>query len=330
MASATPAGSFLPGSRWTNESYYGNVGTYFADVNGDGRADAIAVNKDEAVAVRLSIAATATSGPSFARTHTYWTDVPYYGNLGTYFADVNGDGRADAIAVNENQRLAVRLSNGSSFASTHTYWTDVPYYGNVGTYFADVNGDGMADAIAVNKQGGVAVRMSNGSSFASPHKYWTDVPYYGSVGTYFADVTGDGKADAIAVNDDSIAPAGVWVRPSDGSRFVGLPTVPNQPWTSVRYYGSRGTYFADVTGDGKADAIAVNDDSIAPAAVWVRPSDGSRFVGLPDVPNQAWTEGAYFGVYLGRSGTYFADVTGDGKADAIAVNDDAITVRASG
>ena len=27
-------------------------------------------------------------------------------------------------------------------------------------------------------------------------------------------------------------------------------------WTEVPYYGTRGTYFADVTGDGKADAIS--------------------------------------------------------------------------
>ena len=95
--------------------------------------------------------------------------------------------------------------------------------------------------------------------------------------------------------------------------------VPNLPETSlgteVPYDGSRGTFFADVTGDGKADAIAVNDDKVT-----VRRSDGSKFTG-----NESWTQVPYYG----SRGTFFADVTGDGKADAIAVNDDKVTVRRS-
>jgi len=39
------------------------------------------------------------------------------------------------------------------------------------------------------------------------------------------------------------------------------------------FYGFRATAFADVTGDGRADAIAVNDDG-----VFVRASTGSDFV----------------------------------------------------
>lgn len=30
---------------------------------------------------------------------------------------------------------------------------------------------------------------------------------------------------------------------------------PNESWTSEAYFGDKGTFFADVTGDGKADAI---------------------------------------------------------------------------
>jgi hypothetical protein len=34
-----------------------------------------------------------------------------------------------------------------------------------------------------------------------------------------------------------------------------------EDWIHGAFYGSRGTFFADVTGDGRADAIAVNDDT---------------------------------------------------------------------
>jgi hypothetical protein len=48
--------------------------------------------------------------------------------------------------------------------------------------------------------------------------------------------------------------------------------LPNQDWTHGPYYGSITMAFADVTGDGKADAIVVNNDTVT-----VRPSTGSGF-----------------------------------------------------
>ena len=103
---------------------------------------------------------------------------------------------------------------------------------------------------------------------------------------------------------------------------------PNEAWTNDPYYGELSlgpdlvlinNHFADVDGDGKADAIVVNDGKWA--AVTVRRSTGSGFE-----PNIDWTNGAYYG----NLGTYFADATGDGKADAIAVNDNTpVTVRRS-
>ena len=65
-------------------------------------------------------------------------------------------------------------------------------------------------------------------------------------------MTGDGKADAIVVNDNTVT-----VRRSTGNSFA-----PNEDWTGGPYFGTRGTFFADVTGDGKADAIVVNDNTV--------------------------------------------------------------------
>ena len=48
---------------------------------------------------------------------------------------------------------------------------------------------------------------------------------------------------------------------STGTDF-GAHVSANEDWSHGPFYGSRGTYFADVTGDGKADAIAVNDDTV--------------------------------------------------------------------
>jgi hypothetical protein len=281
----------------------------------------------------------------------------------THFADVTGDGKADAIAV-RGTAIWVSPSDGGKFvAASMRMWTAYRFYGDIGTYFADVTGDGKADAIAVSRAG-IVVNRSNGWQFSPtlapfpgqprPPSFNTG-PYYGDRGTYFADVTGDGKADAIVVNSDKIT-----VRPSDGTQFL-----PNQSWTTGPYYGNAGTYFADVTGDGKADAIVVNWDFVFRwGSVTVRRSDGTQFlpnetwatyyngnpqdfadvtgdgkadaidtfgvtVGQSDgtrfLPNQYWA----FGHYYDWVGRYFADVTGDGKADAIFVNMSGVMVRPS-
>jgi hypothetical protein len=223
-----------------------------------------------------------------------------------YFADVTGDGRADAILVNSDH-IVVRTSNGAGFpASTQSNWTAARWMGHKGTAFADATGDGKADAIGVDDDG-IYVRPSNGSSFPSPSLKWTSGSWYGIHGTYFADVTGDGKADAIGVDDDTTR-----VLPSNGSSFAG----PNQDFgPCIPKAGQQ--FFADVTGDGKADSITVTSD---PARVQVCVSTGSSFGSIAD-----WTGNDWFGARA----TGVADVDGDGKADLIAVNSNAVLVRRS-
>ena len=280
------------------------VGTQFADVAGEGKAAAIATDRD-GISVRRS------NGERFER-HEYWIDGAYFGtdvsgNRNIYFADVDGDGKADAIVSNPTE-VAVRLSDGTQFLPA-ALWTHEGYFGtalgHVNNFFADVTGDGKADAIVVNSNG-IAVRRSDGTQFLPP-EIWTKEPYLGGLGNYFADVTGDGKADAIVVNSN-----GITVRRSDGNRFLR-----NEIWSNEPYYGSIGNsvYFADVNGDGKADAIVVNNSGVT-----VRLSDGNRFL-----PGRIWIRGPYYGSIA----TMFVDVDGDGKADAVVVNPTGIAVRRS-
>jgi hypothetical protein len=56
-----------------------------------------------------------------------WTTSPYTGSVTTAYADVTGDGRADAIVVNLGA-ITVRRSNGSSFTGNET-WTTGPFFG---------------------------------------------------------------------------------------------------------------------------------------------------------------------------------------------------------
>ena len=150
----------------------------------------------------------------------------------------------------------------------------------------------------------VTVRRSTGVDFGAnsgANEDWTHGACFGSRGTFFADVDGDGRNEIILVNDDTIT-----VRRNTGSDFGPGPQA-NQDWSHGPCFGSIGTFFADVDGDGRADCILVNSDTVT-----VRRSTGNDFGPGPQA-NEDWTHGPCFG----SKGTFFADVTGDGKADII-------------
>jgi hypothetical protein len=75
------------------------------------------------------------------------------------------------------------------------------------------------------------------------------------------------------------------------------------------------TLVGDVTGDGKADLIALNNSS-----TWILPSTGSGF-GSPTL----WSNLPFYG----NMTTMAADVSGDGKVDLVAVNNGSTWVMTS-
>ena len=307
--------AFDPVARnWTGAAFYGARGTFFADLTGDGKADAIVVD-EERIRYRVS------DGCRFGAAATL-TDTPFFGAYGTFFADVTGDGKADAIAVHAD-RVTVRRSEDGVIAP----WITGFFVGGIGNFFADVTGDGKADAIIV-EPAGITVRRSNGVNAFGPREDWSHGSFYGSRGTYFANVTSGtpARADAIAVNA-----GGIVVRRSQAITLSGHEGFGSEEtWTPDAYYGTRENAFVDVTGDGRADAIVVNADGIA-----VRDAIGDRFRS-PDPVTHAVSSGdavirkwGYWTMdpFYGTRGTFFADVDGDLAADAIAVNDDGIFIR---
>lgn len=110
-----------------------------------------------------------------------WTTNPYFGSKRRYFADIDGDGKADAIVSNE-EGVFVRRSDGSKFGSVQK-WKEIGYGGDKGAFFADVTGDGKADAIVSNSINnvGVTVRRSDGTKF-QPNEMWTEIGYSGQGG----------------------------------------------------------------------------------------------------------------------------------------------------
>ncbi|MBX3161852.1 MAG: VCBS repeat-containing protein [Deltaproteobacteria bacterium] len=274
---------------WTAAAAQGQRGTLVADVDGDGRADAILLNNTQ-VTVRRS------SGVHFG-TAELAASGPAFGTVLTAVADVDGDGLADLIAVNSNG-ITARRSAGTTFFDATTM-SNTAYVGQVGTFFADVDGDGRADAIAVNN-GNITVRRSNGRSF-DPPEVWVN----SSIEVVrFGDVNGDGRADLITIARNRLV-----VRLSTGTTFGSVATW----WDGVDDTALLDFHVADLNKDNRADVILNTSNGVI-----AHPSLGNSFgppVELAPIP------------LLGTFGTHIADVTGDGRADIIMSNSDGLIVR---
>jgi len=181
----------------------------FADVNGDGKADKIYWNAtfdDGHTRVYL-----ATTGGSFSGTVVSGTEgASTTGGTLFYYADVNGDGKADKIVwqptLNSGKPMVYLSDGDGTFTASSTYSNSGASSASAATIFsfADVNGDGRADKIYWNP----------GNYLGEPKVYYAETtgtfsgPIYSLRGTsqstdthfYYTDISGDGKADQVRWN----------------------------------------------------------------------------------------------------------------------------------
>ena len=194
--------------RATQGPFHGTLATAFADLAGRrGPTEAIAVNRSGILVKR------GLGNGTFAATTELWTGKPYYGARGTYFADVTGDGRADAIAVNSSG-TTVRPSSGSAFGPTGPRSADLSGVARGLQFDADQNG--TADAIRLEDDR-VLVFRSTGRGFG-PAEPWTRQPFHGDVAN-LAVVLYDWQSGQVAAASrtwsPSADPASGWTQPSE-------------------------------------------------------------------------------------------------------------------
>ncbi len=233
--------------------------------------------------------------------HLVWQRGHGHGSTQQLLGDVNGDGRADAVAYfGADGAWWVAGSNGQTFGPP-SRWIAGHGIGSSRQFLADVDRDGKADAVVFFAHDGAwYVARSTGSGF-QPYYRWN--PGFGhGVGSdrqFVADVNGDGWNDAV-----------VFFR--DGAWYVALGSAGGlAPWLRANPafghgVGSTDQMMDDVDGDGRADAI-----------VWFA-STGDWFVsrGRPDGRVEAWTRWIQ-GHGVGSSRRMLGDTDGDGKADAV-------------
>ena len=228
-------------------------------------------------------------------------------------ADVNSDGKPDAVVANSNSNtLGVLLGNGNgTFKAPATYGSG----GSAGSItesvvVADVNGDGRPDLVAATGSA-VGVLLGNGDgTFQVAVRYGSGGMEAVSVAV--ADVNGDAKLDIVVANE-STNTLGVLLGNGDGTF---QPAVP---------YGSGShsfTYFlviADVNGDGKPDLVVADECTDHPTcnsgAVGVLLGNGDgTFQAATIYPSGG------VGSISGARSVAVADVNGDGRPDVLVAN----------
>jgi hypothetical protein len=197
------------GSGWWNRSV-----VRFADLDGDGKKDLIGVNNAGNGVINAWRNIDGINGG--------W-DGPYSIGSGwtnpaiARFADIDGDGRDDLIAINptgNGDALAFR-NNGRAFQAWP--WTASAVIGRGWTgdparfQFGDINGDGYDDLLGVDNFGNdlITAYPNNGAvgSLNWGTWPWSNTTYTIGSGftnpsrVRFADINGDGYDDLISIND---------------------------------------------------------------------------------------------------------------------------------
>ncbi|MEX5307359.1 VCBS repeat-containing protein [Kocuria sp. CPCC 205258] len=248
-----------------------------ADVNGDGRADAVGFG-DAGVLVGYGLDHGAFS-PATLKASAFGRDQGWrVDRHERTLADLNADGRADVVGFGEDGlHLSYSAPNGVITTPSHPE-PDLADYGVAQGWrvdrhpreLADVNGDGRADVVGFGDAGTwVSVAHHQDDFLVELRSPVLGVGDFGHDQGWrvdrhpreLADVNGDGRADVVGFGD-----AGTWVsyaRP-DGTFSAAALKVRDfghdQGWRTDRHPRQ----LADVDGDGRADVVGFGD-----AGTWV-------------------------------------------------------------
>jgi hypothetical protein len=242
------ASKFSPGD--------GPIATSQADLDGDGRPELGVVNfYANTLAIYRGTETGAVAG-AFAPRVDFTTGMNPYS---LHFADMDGDGRLDAVVSHwgEDQMSVFRNTSEPgqiSFAARLSFSTGNGAHHDLNAAVGDLDGDGRLDMVVPSYDGGGVVILRNTSapgllSFAPR----VDIPTMaGAHGVGIQDLDGDGKPDVVVNHHIPTSPAVVLLR------NVSEPGIFNAgSLQAVGRLNANGNYvtFADFDADGRADIV---------------------------------------------------------------------------
>ena len=266
-----------------------------ADVNGDGKADCVALDS-------YAIGILFGNGDGTLRTVTSLSVGSRPQSAAV--ADLNGDGIPDlAVPTNEsNGTVSVLLGNGDGSFRPAVHYPAGAFPEVVRV--ADLNGDGIPDlAVPNSSTNRVSVLLGNGDgTFRAPLSFLTG---FEPLDLAVMDLNADGKADVVTADYRS-GTVSVLLGNGDGS--FQAPTL----YASGAFPES--VTVGDVNGDGIPDLAVANSGTYsyyqdATITVFLGNGDGSF---KPAVP---------FFAGPGPRAVVMADLNGDGKPDLAAADD---------
>ena len=294
---ATPKG----GEPWFHPGFAA-VGDY----NGDGKLDAIVTDGSYNGVVRLLLG---NGDGTFTEHDVSVPSTPTNPTPGVIkAADLNGDGRLDAVFVSGQGNLAptvmINTGNDANGVPQFSVTTYAPFSSGIRSLtVGDLNGDGRPDFIVGNAYGSLQVYLNNGNGTFTAGQATNLMPNVGgSTGPgVIADLNGDGKADYVVTSNQAGA---IDVFFGNGDGTLQAPVVMPSSTTSLAV--------ADVNGDGKLDLLAVANG--APNQLLVYLNTGGGSFGAPtsySTGGSAWN---------GWTSVTTADLNGDGKLDVVTTN----------
>lgn len=287
------------------------------DFDGDGRADlAVANVSSDSLSVLLNTAAPGTGTPAFASQPVLATGN---GPVAVIVADINGDGRPDAVATNWGQYTGNTLSiflNTTAVVGAPTFLTQQTFSTGASPYdiaAGDFNSDGRVDLVVTNQNDNTVSVLLNttpaGSTTASfaPQQTFSTGSKPQSVA--IVDMNGDGKPDIVVANHAQFGTISILrnqtAQGANSASFAAAQALS----VAANPVSVKG---ADINGDGVPDLVFVSYTGYAVSAL--------RNTTAPGASTFTFATEQTFQVGQAPQLISVADIDGDARPDVIATN----------